>query len=273
MVSPGDTFDSSALFELAARDGRFENELTTIEGLVADSGQGSLLNSDQGRQVNCFGLCAWRVAGNPLEALPLNIRRVLPLNAQWTSREFAAYTVHRLRVWLSKDRSQALYLESTPMETSAEFAAIRQEIEQPIVIESTLFGELLLDRKSSRIECDQDWNGAEIMLSIEANENLSVDLSLTAAERLWQEQELWERTMKEFAARELLPLKNSSWLEAGEQPLSPQTFLSQISLTNIQVFASGAFEFWFDDGGLFLEHLLVIEANHETGPISATLAG
>ena len=61
--------------------------------------------------------------------------------------------------------------------------------------------------------------------------------------------------------RDLLELKNSTWLQGDEFELKAITFLKSIKLLSIHFFGDGAFEMFFDDGGLFAGHWIKVNVN------------
>ncbi len=46
-----------------------------------------------------------------------------------------------------------------------------------------------------------------------------------------------------------------------------------MTLTSISLSHDGEFEFWYDDGGLFWDHAIVISGDLKDGPTDATIAG
>ena len=54
--------------------------------------------------------------------------------------------------------------------------------------------------------------------------------------------------------RDLLQLKNASWLDEDQPPMNAEEFLQSIRLTSINFTSHAAFSLDFDDGGLFEGH-------------------
>ena len=73
--------------------------------------------------------------------------------------------------------------------------------------------------------------------------------------------------------RDLLPLKNSSWLDDSEKPLNRVQFLRKLKMSAIEIASNGAYECIFVDGDLFGGHDLIIRGSLKLGPETADLHG
>ncbi|MDW3652525.1 MAG: DUF2262 domain-containing protein [Bacteroidia bacterium] len=60
---------------------------------------------------------------------------------------------------------------------------------------------------------------------------------------LFAKEEEWDLKGKQQILEGLLSLKNETWLEEGEKPLSKKEFLHKIKLESIVVFRGGEFQF------------------------------
>ncbi len=61
--------------------------------------------------------------------------------------------------------------------------------------------------------------------------------------------------VREYAAnRDLLDLKNTSWLEEEEEELTAEAFRNKIVLESIMINADASFYVWYGDGGIFWGH-------------------
>ena len=78
---------------------------------------------------------------------------------------------------------------------------------------------------------------------------------------------------KQFAATELVPVKNLSWLDENEPEITESQFISRIKLTGIYVYGDENFELFFDDNGMFAAHIIIVtfDENFQFG--EASLAG
>ena len=73
--------------------------------------------------------------------------------------------------------------------------------------------------------------------------------------------------------KELLPLKNESWLSDDEAELTAMDFKARMELVSITVGDNGRFEFWHDDGDLFWGHAIQIDGNLRDGLTDAGISG
>ena len=75
---------------------------------------------------------------------------------------------------------------------------------------------------------------------------------------MWRAQKSWRAKVMAYAVKQLLPLKNDTWLGDDEQPLSAKQFQARMKLDSITVSPDGSFDFWHDDGDLFWGHSIQI---------------
>jgi hypothetical protein len=101
----------------------------------------------------------------------------------------------------------------------------------------------------------------------------SIDNALKTAEILWANQSRWKRELDTLVTNRLLPLKNDTWLEEGESPLTEDEFLSRMILESISVYNDGRFEFWHNDGDLFWGHAIQVRGNTRDGLTGADICG
>jgi hypothetical protein len=111
------------------------------------------------------------------------------------------------------------------------------------------------------------WLGDDCRFSIDRREDLQT------AHALWRNQQRWTTDAIDFAADRLVDLKNSSWLDEGETPVSVSEFRAKIRLTSMSIGKEGAFVLDFDDGDLFWGHTIIVEGSLQDGLTAADLAG
>lgn len=78
---------------------------------------------------------------------------------------------------------------------------------------------------------------------------------------------------KQFAAKELVSLKNQAWLEENEAEITEALFISKIKLRSILVYSEGNFELYFDDDDIFWEHVIIVTVNEHLVIEEASIAG
>lgn len=92
-----------------------------------------------------------------------------------------------------------------------------------------------------------DFNANEI----EKATDLAVQISGWLGENL--------EIVKMFTASALIKLKNESWLDEKELPVSEQAFMNTIEPESILAFPDETFEIYFNDNNLFWGHSIRVE--------------
>jgi hypothetical protein len=106
-----------------------------------------------------------------------------------------------------------------------------------------------------------------------ADDEGSIDDALMTAESLWTDQGKWKDRIDSYAVQELLSLKNEAWLDDDEPTITAEEFVARMTLSSITVRAGGEFEFWHNDGDLFLGHSIQVCGNLRDGPNDADIPG
>ena len=96
---------------------------------------------------------------------------------------------------------------------------------------------------------------------------------LDVARALLSDLDSIDRLCKQFAADRLLDLKNHRWREPGEVIVPEGRFIASISLESVSIDSRGAMTVYYQDGGIFGGHTIVIELGIDHTPIDAELAG
>jgi len=79
--------------------------------------------------------------------------------------------------------------------------------------------------------------------------------------------------VKNFCASKLLSLKNETWLDEEEEPLSEKEFVQKITLDSIIAFSDRSFTIYFNDNDLFWGHAIAVDVNKERTLTDANIAG
>lgn len=87
---------------------------------------------------------------------------------------------------------------------------------------------------------------------------------------LWLE--LNDESARVFCASKLLRLKNETWLEDQEEPITQEAFIETLELEGITAFSDGSFSLYFDDNDIFWGHSIVVDVEDNV-LIDANLAG
>ena len=78
---------------------------------------------------------------------------------------------------------------------------------------------------------------------------------------------------KEFAAQQLLTLKNDSWLQDDESIMTSDAFFSKISAQSLSFDDKGLTDIWYTDGDIFGGHGICIQCSPKGIPYKASLHG
>lgn len=147
------------------------------------------------------------------------------------------------------------------------------ELRKPQMHEVPELGVFTLDRSMGCWETEATWCGQAVSVRVDHENRASHDDRFRAATVLWQNQQSWNQRVRQFAVQTLLPLKNENWLDEGEEEVTASEFDNAISLATICTQPDDCFEFWFDDGEIFLGHGILVSGNLADGPLEANLVG
>lgn len=260
------------LTEVDSADCEYAPEPVDIQGVVSPSSQGGWPARDE-YEVHTFSFAAWRRIGGRVIERELTILRPVASAADSFS-DYPEYTIHRLQVLLSIDEERALLVKPIKLDgDDPELLAISTELQKPVVISTSRFGDLTLDRSVNCFHGESTWNGRPVGLIFFSDQQGDISASLSAAEALWNAQADWKRKVDDYAVQELLQLKNDNWLEDGEPLVTAAQFKSRMVVQSISVSPDARFSFWHDDGDLFWGHAIAIEGSLTRGLVSADIPG
>ncbi|QUH28503.1 DUF2262 domain-containing protein [Vallitalea guaymasensis] len=148
-----------------------------------------------------------------------------------------------------------------------------EDIRKDIIYNDNELGNFILNKSVDTYCCILDWCGIKAELVMETNEEIElVDLIEKYKER-FTEQMYWNTKVKKFASKELISLKNDSWLEDDEKEMSELEFQSSMSLESLVLYTDDSYTFWYNDGDLFGGHVIIVEGNLDDGLLRAEIAG
>jgi hypothetical protein len=245
----------------------------TIVGLVNASGSSGVSNRDEGWRL-VFHFCAWRHPGSAVSRDELRCELAVDHEQLRTlMNQVKAYDIVKVE---SKDISDGktatlLRILETNIDDS-ELARISRELQAPITISVLPFGRLTYDRGLHWYKGHATWSGRDIEVTLSCPAD-DTEEALRVARQLFLEQSNWDHRIADCVVEELLALKNEVWLQDGEDELSPQDFISRMTLRSINIDESGLFVFWYDDGDLFWGHSIEVVGDLSNGPMHADIAG
>jgi hypothetical protein len=238
-------------------------------GVVGPSGVAGVGSSGPGQWTMAFSFEDWREAGHPVCTATVRVEKEV---SEFVLRSYMgaidAYSVIRVCGRLVNDGErntlEMKYLLGVN-EVDAELKALAHELQKPVERKSAIFGRMILDRRVNWFEGKAIWHDSEVRIALDMDDAESFESVEGIAAGVWQIHGRWQRELEEVAVRELLSVKNESWLEDGEGPISRDEFLARMKLESVTVRADGTVEFWHEDGDLFWGHMIKVEGNVREG--------
>ena len=242
-----------------------------LRGVVGPNGAGLSKTMKDPRWMLRFGFEAWRM-GDRLATQPITVRRhVADDERARFDMLMTPYSVVSIRARVSVDLVEALLEEFVGVVTDdSELNAIAARLQEPVTCLDPALGTFTLERQYDWFSATVNWEGKPITLTLperEFNEGLRI------AHALFREQARWNQRILEYAAEELVSLKNESWRDEDECAVTSDEFKARMSLYTISVNSSGTFEFWYHDDDLFYGHSILVKGSPVDGPTSADIAG
>jgi hypothetical protein len=145
-------------------------------------------------------------------------------------------------------------------------------LQTPVIVQTSRFGELVLNRRLNWFEGSGMWLDDEIDVSFECGDNLDIRNQLELADLMFSQQHECSKRVNDFALEKKLDLANE-WREAGVEPISADEFLARMSLNSISFKNDGSFDFWHSDGDLFYGHAIQISGSLADGLTHADIPG
>jgi len=109
-----------------------------------------------------------------------------------------------------------------------------------------------------------------VKLYIESSEGKDISITTETRQAFKTVAESAEK-MRQKACDELLSIYNRSWNEG--EPIDAETFMNLLSLESIRLYPDGSTEIYFDDGGLFWGHTVIVSLSKDGDFYDAEIAG
>lgn len=251
---------------------------TTIHGVVGANGPGGGKTPPETRWSLALQLVAWRIPGSEIHQTKLPVTKLVTnTELDELQKSIQPNSVITFRAKLCEAspfgdaRAQLIALLEPPEDN--ELNSIVSELKKPVVISDPDLGELTLNRSVDWYEGQITWMGQEIRISVSLDEDGSPDGALDTARELLTSMATWATNVNEYAVQKLLDLKNETWLDENESPLSAADFIQRMALGSITVYPGGDFEFWHDDGELFWGHSILVSGSLSEGLKDADIPG
>jgi|GEM_PF-364894 len=277
--------DDDIFAEVAAKQDKLfadfgRAEAIILEGVVAPSGLGAGTGGEICHLT--FGTLPWRRQGGDL------VHQKATVHKRCSKKEVDA--IFDALSAYSRYRIEGKLLESPEGWDGAQIELVRiidpdlndpdltraiEDLRKPIVYEDAQFGVFTLDRRVNWYEAQTTWMGAATRLSLDSEDKSGEfpQETVEQARLLWKDAKRWDGEIRAYMLKELLDLKNESWLEEGEEKITRDDFLRRVSLSSVTVYSDGSFEFWYDDGDLFWGHSIMVSGSIEGGLDDAGIHG
>lgn len=257
-----------------------EQSKQVINGLVSPSGTWSI-NPRSLLDYWSFGFSidAWTDAEGTLHAEKMTIRTVVNADELQRLEELIkAESIISIALHIGRlegfDCHQGALVEV--LEAGADDEALQRfaaDLATPLTVDSKTLGRFTLDRSIGWFEGQSRWGLRKIRLNLSPADVSAPSEIVTRAEELWTQRKTLARQACEVAAATLLAVKNESWLNEGEQPMSEAQFMRKMKLESITVEEDGSFDFWFEDGDIFWGHSIEVRGDQERGFFDAGFHG
>ena len=256
-----------------------EAEILGVVSAGGVSGAGGSASDKNSLWTVLITLSGWRPVGGRFRESELVIRKeVSDKKLKTLMAAMDPYDVVRVRARLAEENvfgfPEALLIEFIGKdESDNELNSYAAKLQEPVTLMDPEFGVFTLERRVNWYEANPVWCGAAVRLTVPAGSPNEIQKSLAAARKLWADQEEWHRRITAYAVQKLLELKNDNWLDEGEAEVSEEEFGRRMVVETISVNPGGSFEFWHDDGDLFLGHSIMVSGNLKDGPKDAGIHG
>lgn len=150
---------------------------------------------------------------------------------------------------------------------------IASELAEVVTFEDNVFGTFTLDRRLDQFCAEVGADGERIHVSVTSSNDMPDMDELALLKSFWADWQRWDLRLREFAAEELINLKQGEWLEEEEAPPTKFDFASRMKPQDIEVDREGEFIVYYDDGDLFFGHSIVVDGTLADGPAEASILG
>lgn len=253
--------------------------ISEIIGIVSTDGVGAIRLGRESLYTLTIKFEAWKAIDGDLKTEPLYIiRKVTKEELKDIQEKIESEKIVKINARVNEKsvsgRIDALFEEFIELVSNdSELNEYLEDLKNPVTYEDNIFGTFTFDRKVNNYTGKVIWNRKSVVLNLSVDEPENIKLSLQVAKTLWEDQKKWNKCIVEYAVKELLELKNDSWLGEDEGEITSKKFRSCMKLEAITVYPDGEFEFWHDDGNLFWGHSILVSGNLTDGPNYADIPG
>ena len=256
------------------------SEPIEIIGVVQPPGPGGAKNGKEQLWSLVFSVHPWKRQEGSLDSRSLRLAQNGFTRDQLRANidSIKPYTVLRALIRFFEPRPNMLFSAEVleilnRNDPDTELQALATEQQKPIVVMHPLLGRLTFDRGHNTFQAMVPLAGKPIEVSINAAGEAPDPAVLAIAERFWKDQADWDRRLREFSAAQLLELKNDSWLQDDEKPLTDAEFINKLTPNSMGFEPPDDFTIYYNDGDIFWGHAIEIRGTLSKGPESADIVG
>ncbi len=254
-----------------------------ITGITDTTGIAGVRKGNEELWTLIITLECWRVGNGDINKTPITIKKKVSDDEMEKYKDkIGKENIIKIRARVPKNSlnpiTEAEFEEFVSIiSNDKELNIYLKELQKPITFQDKIFGELTYDRSFNWYSSNSTWSNEEVTVYMELEKGESINNVLDKCYKLWNEKGVWETKIKEFAVKELLPLKNDTWVEEDKNGedivISAEEFKSRMKIESILIKSDGDFEFCYNDGNMFFGHSIVIYGNLDIGVERANIEG
>lgn len=157
---------------------------------------------------------------------------------------------------------------------NAGLRSIQRRLSKPVRIEEEGLGIFVLNRQLSLFEGRIDWLGAPCAVTLEPDrENGQTGKrALAALKALYADLAQWDGRLRAYAARSLTAAANE-WRGEGAPPVTEEAFAARLTISELTAAPNGCLTVCCRDDGMFLGHIVEVDAHIRAGISDAEILG
>lgn len=148
----------------------------------------------------------------------------------------------------------------------------RADLLTPRQIIDDQLGAFVEDKRVHWFRGAGDWAGQSVDLVLDAEDSDSAKEALSWARRLLDRRDSWDRQADALIVSRMLELAND-WCQDPNKTLTAEDLLESLRLHGVHVSPTGGVSAWFDDGGIFAGHSVVVMGDVDNGPADVEMVG
>lgn len=260
-------------------ENKFSKKISEIAAVTGASGVAASKIAEDTMWTASIDVIAWKEFHNNDSVVKKEVRLQWLVNEEELeqSRErLAENSIVKLQVRRAENSMMLVKILETDYK-DGDLEIILKDSMKPVYFNDDQLGQFELDKSIKVFQKKTIWAGEEGNLYFDWDENVDdVESALETAHVLFQNQDEWNKKVRDFASEKLLDLAND-WLQDNEdtelKEITKEMFIDFMSLDSISVYPEGEFEIFFFDGDMFWGHSITVSGNISDGFTSAEIAG